>query len=69
MFAWSSASAEVVWEFDAVGRPQGPPRDLVTFYDPTRGALEQTRYGPALVWSTGEEHGVVPLCHEPSSTD
>lgn len=69
VFAWSSASAEVVWEFDAVGRPQGPPRDLVTFYDPTRGALEQTRYGPALVWSTGEEHGVVPLCHEPSSTD
>jgi hypothetical protein len=52
-----------------LGRPRGPPHELATFYESPRLDLADTAYGPALVWSTDREHGVVPLCHTHSATE
>jgi hypothetical protein len=68
-FVWSAAWFAVSWEFDALGRPRGPPHELATFYESPRLDLADTAYGLALVWSTDREHGVVPLCHTHSATE
>jgi hypothetical protein len=68
-FVWSAAWFAVSWEFDALGRPRGPPRELASFYHSPRLELADTAHGPALLWSTVREHGVVPLCHTHSVTE
>jgi len=62
---WSDISGwnRTVWQFDREGRPRGPPLHLATIYGFPQTSLEETAFGPSLLWSRWDEHGVVPLCH------
>lgn len=52
------------WRLDRSGRPLHVPRELATLYHFPRIELYADRAGPAVYWSTWNEHGVVPLCSD-----